>query len=467
MKTKTLLLAILLICCLPAVSFATGQIGERIIIGQDTLEMLACPLETDSLLSRQVQERLSGKGVNTGLWRGYVGLWRLENGSLYLEKIQEQELTEKRLIYHDVDISGIFDAYLENDRILARWFSGDIRVVKGDCIAYEHMGFSRHYEYETVYTILNGRLKNEHPIHNSFRETANKHNLYTFSMLFNGNGMSWANDSSLFIAIYPRPDGSVSKVEITYSQRNKSKGISHKKQQIQLERIEKKNKRYHAKLEKANESRNPTKAKERLFDKYWGSRHKTYASNHPYTREARACAELMDGWQVLSLDGEIQPVRFFMRWGRDKSRWEDFYDRGKNYDDSLVVDGVAYRLKAYPLQQEPELLTRLRPHLKGAFRTAYPRGYCARWKIADNRLWLTELRNAHTGALIPLSVLSPDNNGEPIEATWYTGHFEAERGEPIGEKYPLNRIKRHEIELRVEQGRVVHRENHENHPSSL
>lgn len=86
MKTKTLILTIAFISWLTDVSYATGQIGERIIIGQDTLEMLACPVETDGLLSRQVQERLSGKGVNTGLWRGYVGLWRLENGNLYLEK---------------------------------------------------------------------------------------------------------------------------------------------------------------------------------------------------------------------------------------------------------------------------------------------------------------------------------------------------------------------------------------------
>lgn len=65
---------------------ATGQWGERIIIGDDTLGMLACPIEVDSVLSVKVNKRLSAS-FNTACWRGYQGVWRLENDTLYLDKI--------------------------------------------------------------------------------------------------------------------------------------------------------------------------------------------------------------------------------------------------------------------------------------------------------------------------------------------------------------------------------------------
>ena len=86
-------------------------------------------------------------------------------------------------------------------------------------------------------------------------------------------------------------------------------------------------------------------------------------------------------------------------------------------------------LDGYPLQQSPDLITAWCPHLKGAFTRNQPRGYLARWQITDDRLWLTELRNARTGELIPLAVLDPGNNREPIEALVVHGDIrDCERG---------------------------------------
>ena len=87
MKNCIGILFVLCLLCFGSKAKATGQAAEIIIIGQDTLAMLACPLGQDSLLSVQVEERLSKESMSTGLWRGYIGFWRLENGKLYLEKI--------------------------------------------------------------------------------------------------------------------------------------------------------------------------------------------------------------------------------------------------------------------------------------------------------------------------------------------------------------------------------------------
>lgn len=64
MARKLLLFHLLSFCCLLS---ANGQIPDLVIIGKDTLMLLECPIEHDSILSRRVSERLSREGGCTGL----------------------------------------------------------------------------------------------------------------------------------------------------------------------------------------------------------------------------------------------------------------------------------------------------------------------------------------------------------------------------------------------------------------
>ncbi|UVP49430.1 hypothetical protein NXW88_17325 [Bacteroides cellulosilyticus] len=66
MARKLLLFHLLSFCCLLSAN-ATGQIPDLVIIGKDTLMLLECPIEHDSILSRRVSERLSREGGMHGL----------------------------------------------------------------------------------------------------------------------------------------------------------------------------------------------------------------------------------------------------------------------------------------------------------------------------------------------------------------------------------------------------------------
>ena len=70
MKNKIFIVVTLVLCSLSTLVHATGQIGEKIIIGRDTLWMLSCPLKADTTLSRKVSERLDPEVMCTALWRG-------------------------------------------------------------------------------------------------------------------------------------------------------------------------------------------------------------------------------------------------------------------------------------------------------------------------------------------------------------------------------------------------------------
>lgn len=445
----TILFAVCL-CGMPFRGHATGQSGEVIIIGQDTLQMLTCPLEADTTLSRLVDERLGERGINTGLWRGYVGIWRLEEGQLFLEKVIQPvyDITKTDIT---VDISGIFDAYLENGRIAARWYSGDIRVVRGKRVAYEHIGFSRHYEEETIYKLRAGKVISERQIHNTLADKGREENFRILGLLFNGRHLTWKEDSILMVDLLPNPDGTVDRVTVSQLVKKKGNRWSRKS----FEEREAKREKLRARSQKAVD---------RFFARTSTIRRITYGRRHPYTREVAACAALIDHWKALVLDGKMQPVSFWLRCGGNRAVSNACYHRFESRSDldTLEVDGEILGLKAYPLQQDPDLITRLRPHLRGGFSSAYPRGYSARWCLEDGRLYLTEIRHRGTGERIPLSVVAPGNQGEPVEATWYSGTFIAETGGPLNDDYYFSDYSRREVECTIEQGRVVHREEYAN-----
>ena len=106
---KLVLLFVLYISCIRFAG-ATGQAGEVIIIGQDTLQLLSCPIEVDSVLSLKVSTCADRCGSSTGCWRGYIGWWRLENGTLYLEKLvkEDRDSLGREIL---IDTKDIFDAY--------------------------------------------------------------------------------------------------------------------------------------------------------------------------------------------------------------------------------------------------------------------------------------------------------------------------------------------------------------------
>ena len=142
MARKLLLFHFLSFCCLLSAN-ATGQIPDLIIIGKDTLMLLECPIEHDSILSRRVSERLSREGGCTACWRNYQALWQIEDDKLILKKIEDS-----KSIFADpdtipevtIDLNGIFDKYRDKkDRVTATWFSGELKVVSGKQIYYVHM----------------------------------------------------------------------------------------------------------------------------------------------------------------------------------------------------------------------------------------------------------------------------------------------------------------------------------------
>ena len=118
----------------------TAQIGETVIIDGKSYRMCACPLDR---YLEQLENPPKFPFVGSHLWRGYVGHWAIVDNALYLTKLDAC-----------ISLKDLFPN--ANGKVLADWFSGDIRVVSGKMLQYVHTGFASIFERDIMITVEGG-----------------------------------------------------------------------------------------------------------------------------------------------------------------------------------------------------------------------------------------------------------------------------------------------------------------------
>ena len=133
----------------------TAQIHERLIFeGQET-SMAFCPplpeahpriieIDPDKVEHDDPDSIL----FSTACWRGYQGTWEIKHGQFYL-----------------VDLRGRLRLQGE-EPLLADWFSGVLRIPRGEILQYVHMGFGSVFEEEVHVKIVSGKVVASRVINN-------------------------------------------------------------------------------------------------------------------------------------------------------------------------------------------------------------------------------------------------------------------------------------------------------------
>lgn len=156
------LFIIVFICSATHQHFGTGQTSELIIFEGDTLALLSLPLEDylGEFDDRDKYHPALKSGCSTALWRGYVGLWKIENSEFFLIDVYVCGQRDKSIF------KKLFDS---NSPIKADWFSGNLFIQHGKMLKYNHSGFARYFEEETVIKIEQGNLISQHHYVNGFK----------------------------------------------------------------------------------------------------------------------------------------------------------------------------------------------------------------------------------------------------------------------------------------------------------
>lgn len=150
----------------PAKSFATGQDGDILVVGSDTLELLAWPLLADSILWDKTWEWMNKcehryRRSN----RSYIVVWKIENKQLYLDEIRGDG-------DYRMPIDSLFKSYYNAEgKIPASWVTEDLRATHDRRPIFSiNLGFRRHYANEILFRVRQGRVLETIPYQNSFRK---------------------------------------------------------------------------------------------------------------------------------------------------------------------------------------------------------------------------------------------------------------------------------------------------------
>ena len=157
---------------LALVAHATGQTGDVIFIDGARWVLLGKPIDLDAALYHDLKAVLpEDRPIETSNWDGYTGYWSIQQDVLYLDSV--------RCEYYDTEIQGmkgesvpsvvllnVFKDYVDGDRIVASWLTGEIRVASGKVIYYWHDAFERNYEEEMMLSIDKGKVTGRKEYHN-------------------------------------------------------------------------------------------------------------------------------------------------------------------------------------------------------------------------------------------------------------------------------------------------------------
>lgn len=133
--------------------FGTAQVPDLLIIENDTFLLHSNPLEAylDSIGDRELP---GFKGVSsTACWRGYQAVWRLQNDSIFLERIRSCHSGENT---SDADLEIMFEEKYKNGKVFASWVNGLLVLPYGEMVNYVHMGYGSTYEKNKLLEIHHG-----------------------------------------------------------------------------------------------------------------------------------------------------------------------------------------------------------------------------------------------------------------------------------------------------------------------
>ena len=157
---------------LALVAHATGQTGDVIFIDGARWVLLGRPITLDSVLYHNLKTVLpEDRPIVSSNWDGFTGYWSIQQDQLCLDSVKCDNFDSKTQRLSGVSIPSdtllrVFKNYVDGDRIVASWLTGEIRVATGEVIYYQHIYFERNYEEEIILSIDKGKVTGRKEYHN-------------------------------------------------------------------------------------------------------------------------------------------------------------------------------------------------------------------------------------------------------------------------------------------------------------
>jgi len=154
-------------------AFATAQAPDNLIHKGTERMLFTNPLE--DYYKADAEKRplfmIRPFAMSSGNWRGYVATWEIADDKLFLTKVDSwlcEGVTQASC--HQVKLSELFGDKVENNgKVLAAWFTGQLRVPDGKELQYVHMGYGSTYERDLIFEVKTGNVSGPTIIDNTKR----------------------------------------------------------------------------------------------------------------------------------------------------------------------------------------------------------------------------------------------------------------------------------------------------------
>ena len=145
---------------------ATEQAADLLIYKSDTIYLDKYPLaklaQQDSVIANRLKDN---NCFSTACWRQHIGIWKIENDSLFLIGLKEC------CNYKNIPLNKIFNSSkIKNKKVFASWYCEIIVAGFGKLLKFDEDNWENIYEKNIVLKIENGTIKKCEIIKNKILE---------------------------------------------------------------------------------------------------------------------------------------------------------------------------------------------------------------------------------------------------------------------------------------------------------
>jgi hypothetical protein len=133
-----------------------AQVPDKILLDGKQLNLYSNPLEQFWTNSKKVRPRFF---TSPDCSRGYVAGWKIEANKLFLTDIEAYY--DRNFVFFRNKTRYTLATLIsksKNKPVVAKWFSGKLRIPVGNMTMYEHSGYDSRFEKELIITIHEGEV---------------------------------------------------------------------------------------------------------------------------------------------------------------------------------------------------------------------------------------------------------------------------------------------------------------------
>lgn len=133
-----------------------AQLGDVIVVDGVEMDLYSNPLE--EFWSKSKKKRPAFQPSET-CRRGYIAHWEIRDSQLYFTRIEGTVI--KRGLFGKKQVPGtvkMIFSKADPAGVKAEWFSGKLRIPRGNMTQYEHSGYDSRFEREMIITVEKGNI---------------------------------------------------------------------------------------------------------------------------------------------------------------------------------------------------------------------------------------------------------------------------------------------------------------------